>query len=36
MSSLKRMLVVFDVFSPGEPSLTADEIVAIVKVKPIN
>jgi DNA-binding IclR family transcriptional regulator len=28
MSSLKRMLAVFDVFSPDEPSLTADEIMA--------
>ncbi len=27
MSSLKRMLAVFDVFTPQEPSLTADEIM---------
>lgn len=28
MSSLKRMLAVFDVFTPDDPSLTADEIIA--------
>jgi DNA-binding IclR family transcriptional regulator len=31
MSSLKRMLAVFDVFSPDEPSLTADEIMVRLK-----
>jgi len=31
MSSLKRMLAVFDVFTPDEPSLTADEIMARLK-----